>query len=230
MTEAEITYYPGVEQGSDEWHALRCGMLTASEMKLIITPTLKSAKNVKERTHLFELLAQRITKHVEPSYISDDMLRGINDENEACALYSKHYAEVTPTGFVINRSLGFPIGYSPDGLIGDDGLIEIKSRRAKFQAETILNREMPSDYLIQAQTGLWVTQRKWLDFVSFCGGMPMMTIRVYPDLEVQSAILTAAVEFERILADRMNDYASALLRDDLRLIPTERKIEQEMHV
>ncbi len=72
-----ITYYPDLIQGSDEWKSARCGLLTASEMKLIITPTtLKIASNDKERAHLYELLAQRITRYVEPSYISDDMLRG----------------------------------------------------------------------------------------------------------------------------------------------------------
>jgi len=75
IKEGPITYYPELIQGSEEWHALRCGLLTASEMKLIITPTLKVASNEKERAHLYELLAQRITKYVVPTYVSDDMLR-----------------------------------------------------------------------------------------------------------------------------------------------------------
>jgi hypothetical protein len=68
-----IRYHFDIEQGSEEWHALRCGILTASEMKFIVTPTLKPASNDKERAHLFELLGQRITQHTEPRYISDDM-------------------------------------------------------------------------------------------------------------------------------------------------------------
>src|SRR3546814_6407235 len=67
-------------QGSEEWLQARCGLLTASEMKLIVTPTLKAANNDKTRTHLYELLAQRVTGYVEPHYISDDMLRGMDDE------------------------------------------------------------------------------------------------------------------------------------------------------
>ncbi len=75
-----ITYHKDLIQGSDEWVAARRGILTASEMKLILTPTLKMASNDKERAHLYELMAQRITGHVEPHYISDDMLRGQEEE------------------------------------------------------------------------------------------------------------------------------------------------------
>ena len=76
ITDGRIRIYPDMIQGSDEWFAARCGLLTASEMHLIITPSLKAASNEKERMHLYELLAQRITRYVEPSYIGDNMLRG----------------------------------------------------------------------------------------------------------------------------------------------------------
>ena len=119
-----IKYHTDLIQGSDEWLQARCGLLTASEMKLIVTPTLKIANNDKERSHLYELLAQRITQYVEPHYISDDMLRGHEDEVDARILYNDNYAPVTDMGFITNSKWGFTIGYSPDGLVGDDGLIE----------------------------------------------------------------------------------------------------------
>ena len=97
-----ITYHADLIQGSDEWHAIRCGRLTASEMRLIITPTLKMASNDKERSHLYELLAQRITGYVEPSYVSDDMLRGKDEEVEARIAYGANYAPVEDVGFVTN--------------------------------------------------------------------------------------------------------------------------------
>ena len=75
-----ITYHRDLIQGSDEWLAARCGLLTASEMKLILTPTLKIAANDKTRAHVYEIAAQRITRYVEPTYIGDDMLRGQEDE------------------------------------------------------------------------------------------------------------------------------------------------------
>ena len=224
-----ITYHRDLVQGSDEWHAARCGMLTASEMRLIITPTLKVASNEKERAHLFELLAQRVTGYVEPSYVSDDMLRGREDEIEARALYAERYAPVEECGFVVNDRWGFRLGYSPDGLIGADGLIECKSRRQKYQVETIVSGVMPDDYMIQAQTGMLVAERQWLDFVSYSGGLPMATIRVYPDVRIQEAILVAAESFEERLSVRLKQYREALT-GKARLIPTERRVEQEMVV
>lgn len=222
-----IKYHTDFYQGSEEWHAARCGLLTASEMKLIVTPTLKMASNDKERAHLFELLAQRITRYVEPRYVGDDMLRGKDDEIEARMLYSKNYTYVQDVGFITNDKFGFAIGCSPDGLVGDDGLIECKSRRQRFQVETIIGGVMPDDYLIQAQTALLVSERKWLDFVSYSGGLPMVTIRVFPDPKVQDAIVTAATAFEDRMAARMAEYC-AMLESCGRLIPTERRIEQEM--
>lgn len=216
-------------QGSDEWLAARCGLLTASEMKLVITPTLKVADNDKTRAHMWELLAQRVTGHVEPHYISDDMLRGQEDEIEARLVYAKHYAEVEEIGFITNDEWGFTIGYSPDGLVGDDGLIEIKSRRQKYQIETITSQKMPDDYAIQVQTGLLVSGRKWCDFVSYSGGLHMVTIRVFPDPVIQTAIIAAATAFETKLAEKRAEYEAAIA-SKARLIPTERRIEQEMHL
>lgn len=223
-----ITYHREIYQGTDEWMAARCGLLTASEMKLILTPTLKVADNDKSRSHLHELLAQRITGYVEPCYISDDMLRGQEDEAEARAIYSKHFAPVEEVGFVTNDEWGFTLGYSPDGLVGTDGLIEIKSRRQKFQVGTIIDGAIPDEHTIQIQTGLLVTGRKWCDFVSYCGGLPMAVVRAFPDETIQAAIIEAATGFEARLAEKLAAYREAIKNP--RLIPTERRIEQEMHV
>ncbi len=228
MTANHMRIYRDLEQGTDEWLTARCGLLTASEMKLILTPSLKPAANDKQRAHLFELLAQRITGHVEPHYIGDDMLRGHDDEITARGLYVERYAPVEEVGFITNSRWGFTLGCSPDGLVGADGMIECKSRRQKFQAQTIVSRKMPDDYLLQVQTALLVTERAWCDFISYSGGMPMVTIRVYPDAKVQEAIIEAATAFEETLAALMDSYAGALA-SDMRLIPTERRIEQEMY-
>ena len=226
-----ITYRPDLTQGSNEWLAARCGLLTASEMKLIITPTLKIASNDKERSHLYELLAQRITKYVEPAYVSDAMLRGMDDEIEAVAHYSKTYARVKSVGFVTNDKWGFTIGYSPDGLVGDDGQVECKSRSQKYQIQTlcdyVTNETIDPDFMIQVQTGLLVTERNWCDLVSYSGGLPMATVRVFPDAKVQAAIVEAAAAFETRLADKMATY-NAVIASKARLIPTERKIYEEM--
>lgn len=226
INRTHIIHHADLVQGTDEWLAARCGLLTASEMKLIITPTLKIASNEKERAHLYELLAQRATKHVEPHYIGDDMIRGWDDEIAARALYAEKFAPVEEVGFITNDRWGFTLGYSPDGLVGDDGLIEVKSRRQKFQAETIVNGAIPADYLIQVQTGLLVAERKWLDFVSYCGGMPMFVVRAYPDPEIQTAIIEAASAFEKRLSAALEQYRHAAARMPM----TERRVEMEIRI
>ena len=226
-----IVYHDDLTQGSEEWLAARCGMLTASEMHLIVTPTLKAASNDKERGHLYELLAQRITGHVEPRYVSDDMLRGKDDEIEAVALYSKTYEPVETVGFVTNNKWGFTLGYSPDGLVGDDGQVECKSRNQKLQIRTLVDYvsadAIDPDFMVQAQTGLMVTERAWCDLISYCGGLPMATVRVFPDEKIQAAILDAASAFEARLAKAYETYQS-VIASSARLIPTERRIDQEI--
>ncbi len=222
-----VTIHRDYIQGSEEWLAARCGLLTASEMRLIITPTLKVADNDKSRAHLYELLAQRITHYVEPSYIGDDMLRGMEDEEIARQIYNERFAPVERVGFVTNDEWGFTLGCSPDGLVGDDGMIEVKSRRQKFQIATIIDGTMPDDYAVQVQTELLVTRRAWCDFVSYSGGLPMIPIRVFPDALMQDAIIKAATAFEAKLAEKHAVY-DAVLETNKQLVPTERRIEQEM--
>lgn len=222
-----VRIHADLYQGTDEWIAARCGMLTASEMSLILTPTLKAAKNEKERAHLYELLAQRITGFVEPRYVSDDMLRGRDDEVEALTLYAKHYAETETVGFITNDRWGFTLGYSPDALVGSDGLVECKSRRQKYQVETFLvhvvEDTIPAEYVLQIQTGLLVAERSWCDLVSYSGGLPLARIRAYPDEKIQQAIVDAAGDFEQRLRDAHDRYREAIAG----AIPTQR-IEREI--
>lgn len=222
-----ITYHDAVIQGSDEWLQMRCGLLTASEMRLVITPTLKIADNDKTRAHVFELLFQRLTGYVEPQYVSDAMLRGQEDEVYARAAYCEHYAEVTEVGFVTNDRWGFALGYSPDGLVGDDGLIECKSRAGKYQVQTIAENEVPAEYMIQLQTALLVSEREWIDFISYSGGLPMFVKRVEPDLKVQAAIIEAAIAFEQRVAEKEREYFATLAAMP-KLIPTERREAMEI--
>lgn len=221
-------YHRDIEQGSEQWHQLRCGILTASEMKLVITATLKVADNDKVRSHLYHLAAQRVTKYVDPHFESYDMERGKFDEEHARAKYAETYGEVEECGFITNDKFGFTIGYSPDGLVGADGLTEIKSRLQKLQMQTLVEfvakDAIPPDYLIQCQTGLLIADdRKWLDFQSYCGGMKMATVRCYPDPVIQEAIGNAAVDAERRIAQILEIYQE-LVASDARLVDTERLI------
>lgn len=215
-------------QGSDEWLQQRCGVLTASEMgKLVTAKTLKVADNDKTRAHVWELLFQRLTGFVEPQYVSDAMLRGQEDEIYARAAYCEHYAEVKEVGFITNDRWGFTIGYSPDGLVGDDGLIECKSTAGRFQIQTIAENEVPDEYMIQLQTGLLVSDRKWIDFISYSGGLPMFVKRVEPDPLIQGAILAAATAFEARLAEKEREYRATLLAMP-KVIETERREVEEI--
>lgn len=202
----QTIYHGDLEQGSPEWLQARCGLITASEVKLIMTPTNKPANNAKTRAHVYELAAQRITGHIEASYISDDMVRGMGDEVEARDIYSRENAPAQQCGFITRDIDGVTIGYSPDFIVGADGIGEIKSRRQKYQIQTIVTDEVPDEYMLQIQTGLLVTGRKWLDFVSYCEGLPIFVKRVTPDLDMQSAIRGAAKSIDDQIKDVIKKY------------------------
>jgi hypothetical protein len=158
------------------------------------------------------------------------MLRGVEEEFYARQLYAERIAPVEECGFITNNRWDFTLGYSPDALVGNDGLLEIKSRRQKYQVQTIVENltggTAPDDFLLQCQTGLLVSEREWLDFISYSGGLPMAVIRVWPDDAVQGAIIEAAAAAEAKIREIINTYHDAA-RD---LIPTERRVAQEMYV
>lgn len=224
-----IKYYDELEQGSDAWLMARLGLLTASEMKLIVTEKqLKLASNDKSRAHVNEIAAQRITQHVEPSYISDDMMRGSVDEIEARELYQVYYNDVKECGFITNDEFGFTLGFSPDGLIDDDGIIEIKSRRAKHQIETIVKNEVPSEYMLQIQTGLLVSGRSWCDFISYSGGLPMFIKRVKADKKMQDKIIACATDFENKVTEVVLQFQKNVAENGYQ--QTERKTYEEVNI
>lgn len=218
-----LIIHDAVEQGSDEWYALRCGLLTASEMKLLITPAkLEYANNDNKRAHLFELVSQRITKYVEPTYISNDMLRGTVDEIAALDLYQKKRGEGKRVGFITNDKWGFKLGYSPDLLFGDDGQVEVKSRCQYLQLKTILAKTAATEHLIQINTGLLVSERNWCDYVSYCGGMRMPIYRIYGDKAIQDAILKAAAMFEGEAQKMVAEYEAIVAAEGDNMPETER--------
>jgi len=193
-----LQVFKDLEQGTDEWLAARCGIVTASVVGQLITPsTIKPAKNDKSRGLTESLAAERLTGYVEPMHVSADMERGTLDEPYAREIYSQYFAEATEVGFMVRDDWGFRLGYSPDGLVGDDGLIEIKSRNQKIQLATILADEVPLANMAQCQAGLLVSGREWIDYVSYCGGMPLYVKRVLPDKRWHEAIIAAVTDFEQ---------------------------------
>lgn len=201
-----------VIQGSDEWLELRRGIVTASTVGQIITPlTLKVAANAEARSLTAQLAAERITGHVEPTYHSSAMWRGVDDEPRAREHYREHYAPVVEVGFMRAAiDAGHMVGYSPDGLVGDDGLIEIKSREPKHHVTDIVADVVPREHMAQIQCGLLVSGREWCDYLSYCGGMPMWRKRVEPDHHWFHAILTAIDTVEDAIATMLRDYERAV--------------------
>ncbi|MGN6589475.1 MAG: lambda exonuclease family protein [Sphingomicrobium sp.] len=206
-----LQVFDELEQGTDEWLAARCGIVTASVVGQLITPkTVKPAANDTSRGLTASLVAERITGYTEPTFTSADMERGTLSEPYAREIYGEHYAPVTEVGFMV-RDLGeFKLGYSPDGLVGEDGLIEIKAPRQKTHLATILADEVPLEYMAQCQAGLLVSGRKWLDFISYCGGMPLFVKRVLPDERWQEAIELALVIFEGNAMQMIASYEAAV--------------------
>lgn len=212
-----------VTQGTDEWLALRTGLITASEVGLILTPTLKLADNDKTRAHVWELAAQRINNYTEPSYIGADMMRGHADEAIARALYSERYEPVEEVGFITREIAGVTIGYSPDGVcVLSNGGIECKSRKQKYQTETIVTNEVPKEHILQLQSALLVTGWDWIDYISYSGGMPMWVIRVEPDPSYQAAIEDAIIRFDAKVNEAVAKYNERLASVDV--IETERVV------
>lgn len=200
------TYHHNIEQGTPEWHDIRRGVLTSTAIKTLITTTGKLADNDKTRAHVYEVAAQRITGRTDDGFQSFDMMRGHVEEVMARDLYSQHYAPVTECGFVTNDKLGFIVGYSPDGLVGVNGLIEIKSAKAKIQVQRIVDGGIPQEHYAQVQTGLWVTGREWCDFISYSNGMEMMVVRVNADPEYHALIEAAAKAFEAKVVEVIASY------------------------
>lgn len=217
-----LTIYEELEQGSDEWHSARCGLMTCSELSLILTPTLKISDSEQVKKHVYELAAQRINNYVEPTYIGDNMIRGWEDEITARELYTENYAPVREIGGMVRDFGGYSIWCSPDGLVGEDGGIEAKSRIQKYQVQTISTMEVPKEHWLQVQGALAVSGRDWWDFISFSGGMPMCVIRAEPDEKTITAIRSACESFEEKIQKVIEDYRKGLTKMG-KVIKTERK-------
>lgn len=213
------------EQRSPEWFKARAGIVTASVVGKLLTPTLKVADNDTARGIIAGLVAERITGEVEETYANDDMMRGILAEPVARDLYSGHHEQATEVGFCRLDESGWTLGASPDGLVGTEGGLEIKAPRAKGHVLTILADAVPAAYMPQIQGCLLVTGRKWWDFCSYHAGLPLFVKRVYPDPEWFEAIRAACVAFELRAAEMIADYE----RRSARMPKTER-IDYEIKV
>ncbi len=204
------TIHPDVEQGSDDWLQLRCGILTASTVGKLLTPTGKLADNDTARGLMQTLIAERISGHVEYVHPSFDMQRGTMDEPYAREMYAEQQlAPVTEIGFATRDVGGFTLGASPDGLVGELGGLEIKSRNAKTQLRTFLDDKVPAGNLAQVHACMFVLDRDWWDYVSYAGGWPLYVKRVHRDEKWDAAITAALQSYEQAAADTIATYQRA---------------------
>lgn len=160
-----------LEQGSEAWFAARCGKATASRISDVIART-KTGYGTSRKNYAAELVAERLTGQTADSYQSPAMKWGIDNEPYARAAYEFFRdAEVQEVGFVDHPEIEMS-GASPDGLVGDDGLVEIKCPNTSTHIETLLNGKLADKYIVQVQWQIACTGRQWADFVSFDPRMP----------------------------------------------------------
>ena len=160
----KIKIIRNIEQGSEEWLKLRLGVATASNFDKIITTTGKESESLKK--YALALATELMLEAPEPSFKNDVMARGNEVEPLARDAYQEQTFKVVEQITMFKSDCG-NFGYSPDGLVDDDGLVEIKCPIATTHFKYLLDNKMPTDYWQQVQGGLWVSQRKWIDFVSF---------------------------------------------------------------
>jgi hypothetical protein len=205
--------HPELEQGSPEWLDARRGMVTASVVGQLVTPsTLKPANNPTSRSIVAQLASERITGFVDDSYYGADMERGHFDEPRAIEAYENHYGvKVQPMGLMVRDFGGYKIGLSPDGLVADAGLVESKSRRPKKHLQTVFADAVPPENYAQCQTALLVSGREWVDYVSYSGGMHLWVKRVTPDPKWFAAIQAAAEAAERAIGLMFATYEARTL-------------------
>tara|TARA_R110000868_G_scaffold176318_1_gene413832 strand:- start:1415 stop:2032 length:618 start_codon:yes stop_codon:yes gene_type:complete len=160
-----------MDQRSPEWYAARLGKVTASRVADIVART-KTGYSTSRMNYMAELICERLTGVQGASYASAAMQWGTETEPMARAAYEGTVgALVIETGFVPHNAIPMA-GASPDGLIGDDGLVEIKCPITATHIETLLGQSVPGRYNTQMQWQMACTGRKWCDFVSYDPRMP----------------------------------------------------------
>ena len=187
-----------IEQGSDEWFEQRLGRVTASRISDVMAKT-RSGYSASRKNYMMELLCQRLTGKREEGFTSAAMQRGIDLEPLARAAYEVHTGLfVDEVGFVLHPEYLY-IGASPDGLVGEKGLIEIKCPNTAQHVACLRSGEPDSKYWWQMQCQMACTGRDWCDFVSFDDRMPeelqLFCVRVERDDEAILDLITECLEF-----------------------------------
>jgi len=171
-----------IEQGSEAWFQQRCGRITGTRFKVLMSG--QSTQGYKDL--ITEIAGELITGEIEETYSNDNMERGKELEVDARSMYKfdRPFSDIDEIGFCLpdeDNEFNDWIGVSPDG-ISDDGLIEIKCPLRKTHLNYIESGKLPTEYWWQVQGQLYVTGLAWCDFVSYYPNMKMFVVRVFPDV------------------------------------------------
>lgn len=191
-----------IEQGSQEWLNLRLGIVTCSELDcLLVNGKGQAGFGDGAFSYMDQLIGERITgEAADPFQGNRHTERGHELEGKARELYvARTGAELEQVAIILNHG----IGYSPDALVGAKGLDEIKTKLPKFQVSVILAGEVPKEHIAQCQGGLWVSDREWIDFISYWPGMPLFIKRMYRDEAMIRTISERVKTFYEIMEERM---------------------------
>ena len=160
-----------MEQGTEAWFNIRIGKVTASRVADVLAKT-KTGYSTTRDNYMAQLVCERLTGQKGESFTNAAMQHGTETEPLARAAYEARYdVLVDEVGFVSHPTIEMS-GASPDGLVGDDGLIEIKCPNTATHLETLLSESVPNKYYTQMQFQIACTGRKWCDFVSFDNRLP----------------------------------------------------------
>lgn len=185
-----------IEQGTIEWQMLRLGKVTASRVADVMA-TVKEGEAATRKTYRTQLIAERLTGRKEEGFSSEAMRWGVEQEPVARAMYEARTGNfVDQVPFVDHPRIRM-FGCSPDGLVGDDGLVEIKCPNTTTHLEYLEANKAPKKYMAQIMAQLAVTERSWCDFVSFDprlpDGLQLLIIRVERD-DKYISLMEAEVE------------------------------------
>ncbi len=174
-----------IEQGTEEWKELRLGKVTASRFSDVMAKGKGGAASKTRKSYMYQLAAEIITGEAQEFYSNQYMEWGNANEPQARSMYEfESNCDVEQVAFIIHSD---NVGVSPDGLVGDDGLIEIKCPKTTTQIEYFLSGKVPAAYRTQIQGQMWVSGRDWCDFVSFdpriTGASGYFKVREYRDEE-----------------------------------------------
>jgi putative phage-type endonuclease len=194
-----------MEQRSEEWFQARLGKVTASRVADVLAK-IKSGESASRRNYKIQLVSERLTGEKQETYINQAMQDGIDREFYAREKYVQQFGEVEEVGFVKHPTL--EAGASPDGMVGDDGIIEIKCPMGSTHTETLMTQDVPSKYVPQIQFQLLVTGRKWCDFVSYNPMFPehlqVFVKRVEADPVYQKELESEVKQFLKEVDDVIN--------------------------